>query len=351
MSDCRHPGREELNNHQKTELKELLSQLDARARKELISRASAMRGKYQTANDRLGHRPIEWFMLELLSAQEPSGPTGVVIGVDKTQCVVRIESEEIVARTKVEVAPGDEVCVVDGAVSQVMERRTTLVRSGQLVAANVDVFVVVVSVVSPPLHPRLIDRYLAAIQQGGATAALCLNKSDLGVSDEDERAIDTYRSILPIFETSAECGRGICELREFLGARLCALVGHSGVGKSSLLNALVGRSIAEAGRVDDVGKGRHTTTRSTLHEINGLRILDTPGIREFVMRFDSPYDVAEGFVEIARMGAACQYSDCLHLSGSRSCAVLEGVHYGAIRRERYDSYVKLLAESFPSVMG
>jgi ribosome biogenesis GTPase len=349
-SPCPTQTSPELNTEQKTELKEKLATLDTRARKELIRQAASLRGKAQTSESKESKRPVEWFMLHLLLKAENQDPIGVVIGVDRTRCFVRIGGEDIPIRTTEELAPGDEVRVANDQITEVMTRRTTLVRKevdgDRLIAANVDVIVVVVSVVTPPLHPRLIDRYLAAIQQGGAEAAVCLNKSDLGVSDEDERAIDTYRGIVPVFETSAESESGLQEMRDFLGDRLAALVGHSGVGKSSLLNALIGEHMAVAGTISgDTGKGRHTTTRSTLHEKAGLRILDTPGIREFAVRFDSPAEVAEGFVEIARIGATCRFPDCLHtLRGD--CAVIKAVEAGVIKEERYDSYRKLLGETF-----
>jgi ribosome biogenesis GTPase / thiamine phosphate phosphatase len=347
--------RAELNTEQKTELKERLATLDARARKDLIRQAATLRGRSQVTGAKEAKRPVEWFMLHLLQKEENRGPLGIVIGVDRTRCIVRMGGEDRPCRAPEGLAPGDQVHIANDAVTEVLPRRTTLMRkeggSHRLIAANVDVVVVVVSVVAPPLHPRLIDRYLAAIQQGGADAAVCLNKSDLGISEEDELAIDTYRTIVPVFETSAEAGRGLAGVREFLGDRLSVFVGHSGVGKSSLLNALIEEPVAAAGTVsEDTGKGRHTTTRSTLHESAGLRILDTPGIREFGVGFESPREVAEGFVEIARLGEACRYPDCLHLEESRFCAVREGLQFGAIRQERYESYVKLLAEAFPRLL-
>lgn len=343
-----------MNIEQKSELKEKLAALDARERKEVIRKAAQLRSKSQTAGAKEAGRPVEWFMLHLLTKAEAQGPVGVVIGVDRTRCIVRIDGLDTACRAPEGLAPGDEVRVHDDAVIETLPRRTTLYRKetggSRLIAANVDVILVVVSVVSPRLHPRLIDRYLAAIQLGGAEAGICLNKSDLGISEEDQHAIDTYRTIVPLFETSAECGKGIEELRQFIGGKLAAFVGHSGVGKSSLLNALLGREVAAAGTVSgDTGKGRHTTTRSTLHEDSGLRILDTPGIREFAVKFDSPDEVVAGFSEIDRMGQACRYSDCLHLDGD-DCAVLQAVDNGAIHVERYESYRKLLAEAFPNLL-
>jgi ribosome biogenesis GTPase len=343
-----------LNSEQRVELKERLAALDARARKDLIRQASNLRHRAQATEAKESKRPVEWFMLHLLIKAEDNDPLGVVVGVDRTRCIVRVDGVEVACRAPEGLAPGDSVRVGNDAVTEVLPRRTTLHRrevgGSRLIAANVEVVVVVVSVVAPPLHPRLIDRYLAAIQQGGAEAAVCVNKADLGVSEEDEEAIAIYRGIVPVFQTSAECGQGIEDFRAFLGSRMSALVGHSGVGKSSVLNALLGSKVAEAGTVsDDTGKGRHTTTRSTLHEAGGLRLLDTPGIREFAVAFESPDEVAAGFAEISRVAPACRYPDCLHVAGN-ACAVRDAVRSGSIRSERYESYLKLLAEAFPSLV-
>lgn len=345
-----------MNAQQKTELRTHLAKLDARERKECTRLAAELRTKAQDAKAKEANRPVEWFLLDLLVRRENMSPPAVVIGVDRTQCIVRIDGEDIAVRSLrdgTEVAPGDEVVIYNDAISEVLTRRTTLMRKetgGQrLIAANVDLVLVVVSVVSPPLHPRLIDRYLAAINNGGAEAAVVINKSDLGINEEDQSAIDIYTKVVPVFTTSAEDKNGIADLREFIKARITALVGHSGVGKSSLLNALIGDRIAETGTVSfDTGKGQHTTTRSTLHELNGLRILDTPGIREFAVHFEDPFEVVEGFSEIARIGGACRFSDCLHIK-DRDCAVIKAVRSGAIHEDRYESYRKLLAESFPAL--
>lgn len=326
--------------------------MDARTRKQLIRDASHLRSASQQSGAKESNRPVEWFMLHLLQKEETTAPVGIVVGVDRTQCVVRLNGSDLTCRGVEGIAPGDRVRVSATEVVEVLPRTTTLHRRegkvSRLLAANVEVVVIVVSVVAPPLHPRLIDRYLAAIELGGARPAVCVNKADLGISTEEDLALSLYEGIVPLFKTSAEAGLGIGELRDFLGSRMAALVGHSGVGKSSLLNALMDAPAAAAGTVSsDTGKGRHTTTRSTLHESQGLRLLDTPGIREFAVDFESPADVALGFSEIARVSASCQFADCLHVK-DQGCAVAIAVRTGAIKRERYQSYLKLLAESFPA---
>jgi len=345
-----------LNTQQRSDLRQYLAKLDTRERKEFTRLATELRTKAQQAKAKEANRPVEWFLLDLLTRRENTSPPAIVIGVDRTRCIVRIDGEDRdvkVSLNATDIAPGDEVNLHNDAVVEVLPRRTTLMRKetgGQrLIAANIDLVLVVVSVVSPPLHPRLIDRYLAAINNGGASAAVVLNKSDLGISEEDQCAIDIYKSVVPVFTTSAEVKNGIRDLREFIQGKITALVGHSGVGKSSLLNALIDDRIADTGTVSgDTGKGRHTTTRSTLHERKGLRILDTPGIREFAVHFDDPFEVVEGFSEIARVGAMCRFSDCLHVK-DRECAVVQAVRSGTIHPDRYDSYRKLLYESFPSL--
>ena len=139
----------------------------------------------------------------------------------------------------------DGVCRLAG----VLARRTVLSRPDplnprvqRLIAANIDVVIHVVSVKAPPLRPRLIDRFLIAIQRGGAQAAICVNKIDL--LDDTERArelatLDPYRALgVPVIACSVKRGEGIAELRALVEGKTCALVGHSGVGKSSILNAL-----------------------------------------------------------------------------------------------------------------
>ena len=131
--------------------------------------------------------------------------------------------------------------------------------------------------VDPPFRPGLVDRYLIAAARGGIQPVLCLNKTDLC---SDTSAADIFP--IPKVRCSALTGQGIDELRDLIEGNLAVLAGHSGAGKSSLLNALIGGAPARIGEVrEDTGKGRHTTTSSRLYTLeNGGRIIDTPGIRE-----------------------------------------------------------------------
>src|ERR1051325_9530864 len=195
-------------------------------------------------------------------------------------------------------AVGDRVLIEDdGApcrIARVLPRRSVLARPDplrkhvqRLIAANIDIVVHVVSAKAPPLRPRLIDRYLIAILRGRAQPAICLNKVDL--LDDAERAaamqvLAPYRELgVPVVSCSSKGGEGVDALRELLQGKTSTLVGHSGVGKSSLLNALDQRlQIAVGDLHAKRGTGKHTPPASTLHDLGGgTLIIDTPGIREF----------------------------------------------------------------------
>jgi len=238
-------------------------------------------------------------------------------------------------------------------VERVLPRHSVLARPDphrkqvqRLIAANVDVVVHVVSVKAPPLRPRLIDRYLIAILRGRAQPAICLNKIDL--LDDAERAavmqlVAPYRDLgVPLVACSTKTGEGIDALRELLEGKTSTLVGHSGVGKSSLLNALDERlQLAVRDVHGKRGTGQHTTTASTLHDLGGgTLIIDTPGIREFGL-WDLDRDSLRGyFPEFEEAAELCRFNDCTHVH-EPGCEVKERVAAGALSPARYDTYLRL----------
>lgn len=272
--------------------------------------------------------------------QPATDPNALVIGVGPGLCLVSDGGETRQVRCELAAAPGDRVFVAHEKVQAIGPRHTTLSRTDpgnahriRVIAANLDIAVIVASIADPPFRSGLVDRYMVAASVGGVRPVLCLNKCDLDATVPDAGAFG-----IPTVRCSTRTGRGIDELRDLLAGSLCVFVGHSGVGKSSLLNALAGEEeIARTGVVAEHGRGRHTTTSSRLYELpNGARVIDTPGIREFGLGRLSAAEVQAGFPEFA--GLPCRFRDCAHRD-EPGCAVRE--RGGA----RYASYLRLLDET------
>jgi ribosome biogenesis GTPase len=237
-------------------------------------------------------------------------------------------------------------------VAAVMPRRTVLARPDplhqhrqRLIAANVDVVVHVVSVKSPPLRPRLIDRVLVAVQRGGAAALLCVNKVDL--LDDAGRAAELAKLTMyeelgvPVIACSAQTGEGLDAMRAALEGKTSALVGHSGVGKSSILNALDARLALTTGEVRKRGSGRHTTTAATLYDFGDQTyLIDTPGIREFGLWDLDRESLRDYFPEFFEAAESCRFTDCSHVH-EPDCEVKRRVADGRVREARYETYRRL----------
>jgi len=267
-------------------------------------------------------------------------------------CDVLSAGERIRCRTTGEIAIGDKVLFSPERrrVEEVLPRRTVLSRTDphntrveRVIAANVDLVVNVVSLKSPPLRPGLIDRYLIAIGKSGAEPLLCINKMDLMTSEEDREPLRPYRALgFPVIACSAATGDGIELLKAALAGKLCVFAGHSGVGKSSLLNALDPTLQVKEGSVSSGNdKGRHTTTSSALYHLpNGAVVIDTPGIREFGLWDVSVADVRRYYAEFE--ACRCAFSDCMH-THEPGCGVKAAVEFGAISEARYQGYLRILA--------
>lgn len=283
-----------------------------------------------------------------ITATEALETDSLVIGVTTGGCIVTLNGISRLCHTKISVAPGDRVAIRHDKVVCVAPRRTTLSRGDpanpnreRVIAANIDILVIVAAITDPPFRPSLVDRYLVAAARGGIQPILCLTKVDLS---SDTSAADVYRDAgVPVVHCSIKNGTGIDELRGLLAGSLAVFAGHSGVGKSSLLNAVAREDRARTGKVSDAsGKGRHTTTSSKLHELpNGARIIDTPGIREFGLGAVTPDELHGAFPEIA--ACQCKFRDCQH-KAEPGCGVLAAVEAGEIAKARYASYVRIAAE-------
>lgn len=267
------------------------------------------------------------------------------------ECIV---PSEIARRQRSALAVGDRVIAepVDRnlwRLVSILPRRTVLSRPDplnpqveRLIAANIDVAVNVVSIKAPPLRPRLIDRFLIAIQRGGAQPAICVNKIDLAESREIPELQPYERLGIPIVVCSTRTGEGLDQLRSLIEGKTSTLVGHSGVGKSSILNALDARlQLATADVHKKRGTGRHTTSASTLFDLgNETYVIDTPGIREFGLWDITPESLREAFPEFQEAAEWCRFNDCTH-SHEPDCEIKRRVERGEISPARYDAYVRL----------
>jgi len=213
----------------------------------------------------------------------------------------------------------------------------------QVFAANVDVLLIVTAVADPPFRSGLVDRYLIAAQTGGVEPILCVNKMDLVPGEPED--VQVYRELgLRVFCTSCKSGEGMEALREALSQRLTVLSGHSGVGKSTLLNTLDRNLEVFTQEISGhTHRGRHTTTASRLYMLRGdTRIIDTPGIRALGLWEVSPEQLAFYFPELATAAANCQFRNCTH-THEPGCEVKQGVQAGDIPRSRFESYLRIRA--------
>lgn len=216
----------------------------------------------------------------------------------------------------------------------------------QVVAANLDQVVAVAALVDPEFKPGLVDRVLAQAARAGIPARLVLNKCDRGTPADADAILADYRAAgIAGHAVSATRGDGLDALRAVLHGRRSLFVGHSGVGKSSLLNALEPDFALLAGEVNArTGKGRHTTTAAVLLRPEpDVEMIDTPGVRAFGLWGIEPATLAEHFVEFAPHLSGCRFADCAHVA-EPGCALRTAVEAGAVPRRRYESFLKLREE-------
>jgi len=270
-------------------------------------------------------------------------------------CVLRKTLRRTTGKKRKAVVVGDRVEVETSgegaAIVRVEKRRTTLSRPDpfrshreHILVANIDAALVVVSVRDPHLTPGVIDRFMVAVESRGLEPGLVINKTDLDPDGDWQAIANVYRALdYPVFAVSADKGIGIEEVREYLRERTTCLLGHSGVGKSSLANALDSSLALRVGEISaSSGKGRHTTTAVSLLPLPwGGYLVDTPGIREFGLWKMKLEDLAVWFREFAPHIDACRFNDCLHRAEPR-CAVKAALDRGEIVGWRYDSYLRIL---------
>ena len=231
-----------------------------------------------------------------------------------------------------------------GALDEILPRKNEFYRPA---VANIDLLVVVASQAVPVTDPFLIDRVAAIAAARGCETLVCVNKCDL-VSG-DELAAIYEKAGFPTLRVSAQTGEGLEELRQAIAGRVCAFTGNSGVGKSSILNALERDFDLATGEISDkLGRGRHTTRHVELFRLScGALAADTPGFSSFdvdKMEPERKEKLQYSFREFAPYLGTCRFQDCAHIK-EKGCAVLEAVKAGEIPRTRHQSYVRLYEQA------
>jgi ribosome biogenesis GTPase len=266
-------------------------------------------------------------------------------GGESVACKLKRKNMDLVAGDDVRlgIAPGDD----EWTVTERLPRRNVLRRSdsrgrSESLAANLDQLGVVVAP-RPTCDPFVVDRYLAGARYAGIDALLVVNKQDLPDEAGDLSFVEPLRALgLPVLSVSARSGTGLEALIQQLKGRRSLLAGQSGVGKSSLLNALAGEAVRATGALSlGSGEGRHTTVSSAILSTPWGEIADSPGVRDYAPPVVPLKDVQLGFAEIAARAHECRFLDCLHLREPQ-CAVQAAVESGAIDPRRYESYRRLL---------
>jgi len=315
-----------------------------------------------------------------------SGPSqarrGVVLGGTGGSWRVRVENESLVDASlrgrlkrdssgdgsrrdsdadRVKLAVGDEVLVEPDArggawaICQILPRRSRLARRApgggygeRIVAANVDQVVIVFAAAKPEPHPRMLDRFLVIAEANDLAARIIVNKVDLVAESDVHARFNAYsRAGYPVHFTSTKRGDGLHDVRAVLTGRVSVFTGPSGVGKSSLLNALFPGASLRVGEISEsVNKGRHTTVGALMIPLPDESVgyvVDTPGLREIGMWALSAEHLDMCFPELRPYPTQCRFADCTH-TVEPGCAVKDAVKRGDIDAARYASYLKLRDE-------
>lgn len=303
---------------------------------------------------------------------EKSSNYGIVLEVKYKTAYVLYNNEIISATLKKGINticnkiifPGDKVIIEKAKTSYTITnllRRTSILsrvkkdstRLNDLgttknIASNIDLAVIVASAKDPALHPKFIDRYLLLLENSNIPTIICLNKSDLK-TEETEKILDVYRNLgLKVIETSTYTNQGITNLKEELRGKQAIFIGNSGVGKSSLTNALIDTETIKTSTISSKSKrGRHTTTSSKYYIWDeDSSIIDTPGIRSLDVSNLNPIEIQNYFKEFSNIKEKCKYKNCLHYQEpTAACTIKQAVENNTINKNRYQSYLRILKDT------
>lgn len=312
-----------------------------------------------------------WFEEQARTVCDPTNSVGRVAAVDRDQLLVINETGTFRAKLSGKYmyesvssselpCVGDWVCVERSTADQfgiihgVLGRKTSLRRKApgesvdyQMIAANVDVVFIVQSC-HYDFNPKRLERYLVMVLDGGATPYILLTKTDLVGPDVLASQLANIRSAgidAPVLMLSNVTREGVDELnRVLLPGKTYCFAGSSGVGKSTIINGLVGRAVLETKGVSGTGEGRHTTVRRELIVLeNGAMVIDNPGMREFGV-LGAGGGIEAGYADIVALSPQCHFRDCTH-TNEPGCAVLKALASGIIDAEHYENFLKLRSES------
>lgn len=244
----------------------------------------------------------------------------------------------------------DYITAISPRKNYIIRRASNLSKESHILAANLDLAILVATLHDPATPSTFIDRFLATAEAYSVPAALVLNKTD-SWDNYDRELGDALRNLYTtigykVFAVSAKTGDGLDKLREFITRKITLLAGNSGVGKSSLINALVPGADLRTGEISDIHHtGTHTTTFSEMIDLpQGGALIDIPGVRGFGTIDFQPEEVGHFFPEIFRFSKDCRYSDCKH-TGEPGCAVQRAVEDHYISESRFASYLSILEEA------
>lgn len=249
---------------------------------------------------------------------------------------------EVLKKTKQSVLVGDFVEFESGAIEKIMPRKNYIPRPS---VSNIDQVIIISAVKEPDLSFSQLNRYISFAKYYGIQAILCFNKNDLSFDDKMiEKVYSIYEPLgYDVLFTSALEGLGLEEFKEVLSGKTSVLCGSSGVGKSSLINAVTGLNLRTKEVSDKTQRGTHTTRHCEIVTINNnTRIVDTPGFSNLKFDFILPHDVDKLFPEINKYRAECRFQDCLHINET-GCSVKENLD--KIDETRYQSYLEFVEEA------